>query len=205
MRRVILFDIDHTLIDTTELRKRIDNALFKRSGAKKDDFANFVSTYTSTLCSSTDFNPNVYLKTLSQEFNVSIDKLSSIFYRKSFFKKSLYPETEWALQKLHKNFTLGIFSEGLKSFQRRKLALSGLVKLFDEKYIFIFRRKISNKSLSKIPKNAIFFDDNLNVTKKLFQNGFKNVYWLNRNNKTMDKEIETVFSSEHLLKKLLKH
>jgi hypothetical protein len=199
MPQVILFDIDYTLLDSAALRKLRRNALIKEIGVPKAEFNEVLFKYTSSLKSSTDFNPSNFLNQLSIDFGHDLDKLESIFYDNRSYIRSIYPETIDTLEKLHSKYLLGIFSEGIKEHQKKKLLLSNLEKYLNRKFVFIFKRKLSNNSLAKIPKNAIIVDDNPEVIVTLQKHKFPNVYHLNRKNSKADGIIHAISSLNELL------
>jgi phosphoglycolate phosphatase-like HAD superfamily hydrolase len=169
MKKVtILCDIDLTLIDTAKLRALTSSALIKFLKVDKKDYEAVSEKYARGLKSSTDFNPQHCLKCLSSEFGKNVNSLKKIFYNPKYYRRSLFTETASVLGKLFKKeIKLGIFSEGFKKFQRKKLKNSGILKFFDRKNIFIFRRKTKKSSVIALPKNSIIIDDNLAVLEEI--------------------------------------
>ena len=135
---IILFDIDHTLIDTNKLKKQTSAALISTIGINKKLLADAENRYIKNLSHPHDFRPSSYIKQLSQYFRVEKEILNDIFFKKSeLYKKSLYPEIKTALGFLSKKANLGIFSEGGKKFQTAKITLSEIKDYFNKKIIFI--------------------------------------------------------------------
>ena len=199
MKKTLLFDIDHTLLDTEKLKVILLEKVEAVIGKSLEEIIPVRNTYLKSLNKGTDFSPKDYLRALSENFSVNIDYLKKAFFEDSNFKKVLYPETQGVLKDLKNNFQLGIFSEGFESFQNAKLKKSGIYDYFDPKIIIIKRRKTEKESLEIIPKGALVVDDNLEVIEELTKNKIKAI-WLNRN----DSENKSNFSSIKTLSELPK-
>lgn len=93
-------------------------------------------------------------------FNVGIFKKSNLKEYKN------YNEVKKVLKSLSKKLDLGIFSEGEKDFQEKKLENTGIKEFFNKNNIYILHGK--NLSIKKIfkkyEKNSIFLvDDKLTI------------------------------------------
>jgi len=200
---IILFDIDFTLVDTDKLRSLTSLALIKFLKVARKDYETVSEKYAKGLKNYTDFNSKQYLKCLSSEFGKNVNSLGKVFYNPKFYRQSLFTETVSVLEKLFKKeIKLGIFSEGFKNFQRKKLKNSGILKFFDRQNLFIFRRKARKSSVIALPKNSIIVDDNLAVLEEIDElNNSKKIklVWLNRKTKKIHKKIKTIFSLEEIL------
>ena len=183
-KKVILFDIDKTLLNPypimDDLTDEINNKFHKEI-----DVIEIYDEYVKKLDSSTDFYPKDFLELLSKKTKISFSDLNSYFYDPKIWESYIYEGTIDFLNKIKFNFNLGIFSEGFRSFQNKKLKMSKLDIFFREDLIFISRRKLDDAFLKTIPEKSIIIDDKKEVIKKLRDFGKFDVIWINRN---QDKE-----------------
>ena len=190
---IILFDIDHTLIDTNKLRKQISAALISAIGTNKNLFADAENRYIKSLNHPHDFAPSDYIKQLSQRFGAEKEVLNDIFFNRSeLYEKSLYSEVKPTLSFLSKKAHLGIFSEGGKKFQTAKIALSGIKVYFDKKLIFIHKRKKSPEALKLLPPKSIIIDDNWEIIETLIEKAPIKAVWINRKDFTKHSQAPTI-------------
>ena len=198
MTKIILFDIDYTLINTSQLKENLIDVLTNIIQVKKNDFIKAMSLYTKNLKSSTDFRPEGYCLFLSKRFRCNHGKLLDAFYKSNkTYENILYPDTIKLLERLKEKYILGIFSEGYINFQLTKLKASGILPYFDKKYIFIGRRKLSKKCLDLIPANSIIIDDNKKVVDILTKNNIKSL-WVNRRDSIKQNSILSVINQSSL-------
>jgi len=196
----LLFDIDHTLIDTNKLRQLISAELIKALNIQRQEFEEAEIKYTKRLNYKNDFNPQDYLTVLSIELEAEFRVLSSIFFEKeSLYRRSLYHETSKVIELLSKSFRLGIFSEGFTSFQSLKLSNSGINRYFDKGLKYIFRRKLSPESISKLSKPVVVIDDSREVVEALCSEKEIVPVWLNRKDDTNHSYIKTIHDLKFLI------
>lgn len=165
MSSIILFDIDHTLLDTCKLKKLFDREICQVLKIKKEDLENFNQEFSRRLKNSIEFSPRRYILSLEKRFPAHFlrSKLLNLFFKnRVYYRKSLYPETIPVVNKLKRKFSLGIFSEGVREFQLAKLKLSGLADYFDKKLVFIYPNKREKaKLLIKRLGSFYVIDDNI--------------------------------------------
>ena len=178
--KIILFDIDGTIFNSDQLANFFWPKFLDIFRTDKKTLDKVVNQYFLTLETGTDFNPNDFLSNLASTFQVSKKIIEKVFYSKEIYIKCIYPEVKSVLEKLQKEYILGIFSEGFNEFQSKKLKLTELMGYFETKYVFIFRRKLSEENLKILPSNSLIIDNSLKVIKDLPKN--INRIWINRNN-----------------------
>lgn len=179
MDKLILFDIDRTLLNTQKFKTLYQQSILESIRVKKKDFLVTQSKYLSSLESSTDFDHKSYINFLGKNLKVSVKVIKRAFLKRNLFVRSLFPECVSVLAKLHKRHKLGVFSEGVRDYQILKIKMSGIYNFFDPKQIFIFRRKLETKNLQKLPKEVFIVDDKEEVIKALLSYGGFEPVWLN--------------------------
>jgi FMN phosphatase YigB (HAD superfamily) len=188
----ILFDIDYTLLDTKISKENCRSRLSKFLNTNIEDFLIVEKGYVRKDTGFTEFNPEEYLKYISEKYAVRVRDLSKVFFDDENFRNTSYPEVAVTLETLSNDYKLGIFSEGLKDFQLLKLHKSGILRYFDQSVTFIFQRKLTQESLDFLPKGCFVIDDNSFVIDALYQLGSFKPVWLNRKTKDKHPNCETV-------------
>jgi len=161
--KIILFDIDYTLIDTAKLRQLTHREIMSVANLTSDQLEIAVKEFSRSFGTSKEFSPKNYSLFLAIYFNNPEleKKIEIIFANPLLYKEALYSETIPVLKKLKENFLLGIYSEGIKEFQTAKINLTGLVNYLEKKLIFIYPNKTGQaKELTEKMGNLFFVDDN---------------------------------------------
>lgn len=190
---IILFDVDRTIYNTKSSGEKFSQCLAEISQKTVEEIKKIQIDYTSGLESSTDYDPDKFLKEVERETKVDLETLNQAFYSSKNFV--LYPETKEKLNKsLNEGYSLGIFSEGVPEWQMKKLILTGIIDYFDNNFIFIGRRKLSDDFIKKLPDGATIIDDKKEVVEKLGALGRFRVIWINRINDETIPGVKTVKS-----------
>jgi len=157
---ILLFDIDSTLFDTDKFKKNIVEELAAHFHLEREHFSQFDANYHDKIQTVIGINIKDYTEQVGKEFSLSPEVIfSRIMKNKKLYTESLYPDTVSALITLSKKYTLGIFSQGYRSFQENKLKQSGILPFFKKEYIFIFPDKTLESSLKTIPSDSIIIED----------------------------------------------
>lgn len=160
MQPILFLDIDHTIFDTHAFMNRFVRPAFAEYiGIDLATLSKEEAHYKDRLEKSTDFDPDVYTATIAQQFTCDGDALRGIFFTPAWYQSAMYSEVREALKALAHQCTLGIYSEGVATFQMRKLQLGGIVDWFAPDKIIIERRKDAPEVLAKLPIDAFFVDD----------------------------------------------
>lgn len=179
-KKIILFDIDDTLIDTHPMAKMFYQKIADATDSTLEKIIEIKEKYKLTLEKYSDYQPDELLKFIYDYLKIKENKRINPFLEKETYKKALFPEVRELLEKLKKDYRLGVFSEGFYEYQQLKI--SSLIDLMDKDLIFIARRKLDDNFLSTLPKTSIIIDDRKEVVEKLKSFGGFNVFWLNKNN-----------------------
>lgn len=198
-KKIILFDIDKTLLNPFLSLKDFENEV-QNEFKKKINILEAYDEYIQKLDSSTDFYPKDFLEFISKKIEVSFKELERKFYNSEIWESYVYKDVIDTLNRVKSNFELGIFSEGFKSFQGRKLKMSKLNTFFKKDLLFISRRKLNSYFLEKLPKGSIIIDDNKEVVEKLRDLNRFEVFWLNRIDDQKIDGVETIKSLKDLEK-----
>jgi FMN phosphatase YigB (HAD superfamily) len=204
-KKIILVDIDIVLLDSQKLRDSRKEKICQCLKINSQTFDKFYIKYYQTLEKSSDFSPLKFASLLSTGLNNPFLKgkvLESFFNDQESYIRSLYPDTLLALRKLHKNYRLGIFSEGIKDFQMAKLTLSGVINYLEENLIFIYPDKTGKAAelMEKLGK-IYFVDDTPKHIKDIASTAGAYPIWLKRGTKAETEEklsYPTILSLEEL-------
>lgn len=198
MKKVILFDIDDTLFSPSIFIENIFQLFSTKFSLDISRIREIKRNYTSTLEKSTDFDPKDFIYALSLETEVAYDDLYNIFWNTtSAYLPALFTDVLSLLEKMHARATLGIFSEGVFSYQQHKLHQVGLERFFQQEVMYFYRRKLNPESLRELPHEAIIIDNNPDIVKTLQEKKLHSI-WLNRKDAQVLPEIKTVSSLSDL-------
>lgn len=180
MDKIILFDIDITLIDSDIMDGLVEQRFSEISGTSLNKIKETDAAYFKTIESTKDFDIWEYSSFYGKTFNKNMQTYLDVFLEADIYKKCLYPDTISSLEKLSRSHTLGIFSEGFDYFQLLKLESAGLIDFFDEKLIHIYRRKCTEEALSELPDKCTIVDDSVRVINYLISHNQKQfqIYWM---------------------------
>lgn len=206
MSKLILFDIDDTIINTVLFRTIQDETLANYLGVDDLEVKKIRSDYYYSLEKGSDFFIDDYLKLVAKKYHYNFTELKEVFFNQRNIQLCLYEEVFNVLKKLKNlGFTLGTFSEGWEDFQRFKLERNHLIDFFDKKYLYLLKRKLDKKILTELPAGTIIVDDKPEVITELkkFKN-IKPIQIIRPNKKNNPQIAETIINNfEDLLKILL--
>ena len=167
MKKIILFDIDHTLFDTYKFRnltyKKLASKLglvFDEKFIEKTKEAEEVSSKAAGF-----YEPDLFMKNLIDlcEVNFELADLRKEFWKKENFVRSLYPDVKNVLKKLseEKDLLIGILSTGDSNYQKKKIEI--VKHYMQDEHIHIFVDKLAElqEVVKKYEKHQIFVVDNL--------------------------------------------
>ncbi len=180
--RLILFDLDKTIFDTNASGKKYTEKLAEKCQVAEEEMGQLIESYRLSLESSTDFDPNELLEEIERRHGVKKESLNQVLFDKSNF--ILFPESEDVLKRMAKRFVLGVYSQGNKNWQKKKLELTGITDLFNPEQVIIERRKTNQRVIDKLPKGIMVVDDRKEVVGRLKQlRPDLRLVWINRYNK----------------------
>jgi hypothetical protein len=183
-KQIILFDIDKTLFDVnTYFSKNVWPAVEKDLKISKDQLDKVSEIYQETLSKSTEFDPEGWLRVAKKELGEKSKGIRDYIYNSDYFVKSLFNEVIPVLDELKEDYTLGIYSEGIDEWQRKKLEFSGINNYFEQKYMFIGPNKVSVVFLENLPRESIIIDDRSDFILELQKLDYVYPVWLNRTEK----------------------
>jgi len=197
-KKIILFDIDKTLLDTNRASEVHQKMVLDILGNPDFDlYQKIREEYRSSLKNEREYNPKEFYKRLCTAFNFGdINSLLDIHYSKKnwyVYKNAVFGDVIKTLESLKNKFRLGIYSEALFEFQINKFNAMGISVFFDKDLIFIFDAKDEEKALEKIPKEAIVVDDKERICEFLTDHAFKAI-WINRKDERKSEKFETIHS-----------
>jgi len=164
--KIILFDIDKTLLNTDLFMERLTEMIVKHSKAKIEEINRSIDEYIEsleliyyfdflTLLDRLDFSKKQYnlIKKEYEENNYIFPKYKDVIPVLKYLKKN--------------NYDIGIFSEGVPRFQKNKLKNLKIDEYINPKYIFITQLKRFDNFIERIPEGCYIVDDNIEVIRFL--------------------------------------
>ena len=143
-KKVILFDIDHTLFNGHEYRKNIYRGMAKKAHIEDEEkFIEIADEAYLEMRKVGPFIPDIFPIMVAQKLPMPVDPkdLEEVIWLEETFRMSLFEETLDVLQVLskRKDVTLGIFSTGSQDLQRAKIKT--ISEFFPKEHMHIFLRK----------------------------------------------------------------
>jgi len=204
---VILFDIDNTLLDTKPFAKHVFGqvlqVLERETSLDEREFSRIKEAYYQMLPESTDFDPEDFIAFLVAETDSLIstamqERLVNFFYEKNTLTSFLYEDVLRNLTRLSVGNNLGIYSQGSKKYQLKKIENSGISSFFEQKYMYTFKRKETPEAieqvLSEVGPDHCFIDDRFCFVDALLSHTAQPVFLLQRTPQLAD----VIFSKEML-------
>ena len=159
----IIFDLDHTLFDTTEFKKEIF-AVFKACSVDeaiaKSSFDAFTKGHEG------NYDMLAHCEELLKKKHIrSLDKV--IAFLKSPLEKHLIKDVEETLHELRaRGHRLILLTKGIERFQLTKIQQAGITSSFDEIRI-VYRLKEEELRKLALPKGSYFVNDNWQETERI--------------------------------------
>ena len=177
---IILFDIDNTLINTHDFKVKFAKNISIRCNIDLETFHNFEKKYIQQINGSNNINISEYTVAIANEFNCPVKKIEENYINdKKIYQEVVFEGVEQLLIQLKEKHTLGIYSEGSQILQMLKLNNSDLSSYFSLEHIYIFRNKLDDENIAKLPTESIIIDDKKEVIAYLKKSGFQAVHFTN--------------------------
>jgi FMN phosphatase YigB (HAD superfamily) len=197
--QIILFDIDKTLHSTDEFRSLFKKHLLEKVSIDEKKLDEARKKYDASLKKRTFFHPKKMAKHLANELGIDKNILQDSYYQEKNFENSLFNEANAVLKKIGRKNILGVFTEGYKDLQTRKLKHGKIDHHFNEQHLYIFFNKRTKRVLDLIPKDAVIIDDNPEIIDILLKRPDLTVIWLNRDSLLKHPQAYTIHSLSELL------
>lgn len=167
-KKILLFDIDYTLLNTTKLRELIVDAL--ASHVSQVDFK-LVDDIYYEIRQQGAFDPKLFAQLFKNRHEAAVaeEEIERLWFDDQIIQQALYPEALSVLQQLQKreDIELGIFSSGKTEFQLQKIA--SLSDLLTERHIHIaeFKEETLPELMHEYEKeDVVMIDDLVTVLQK---------------------------------------
>ncbi len=165
--KIVLFDIDNTLFDTTNFRQRLYTTVAQALSSDIDSI-NEIGQRVITECIGEFgfFDPHVFALRLALELNRKKDValIEQAILDKRNFENGLYEESFGVVADVSKEATIGIFSRGYTEFQEKKIV--GLRHLLAQEHVHITINKHETlpSLIAKYKEKTLYLvDDALDV------------------------------------------
>lgn len=179
-QRIILFDIDKTMLDTRKMGEKYDAMILEITGMTLQVIREGMDCYISGLPNITyfDFENWIDVYALSPEQKARI--MEEYANNSSLYVK--YDDVDEALARLKADgYRIGIFSEGVDRYQRNKLRNLQIGEYIDPDLVFIAQSKRLDEYLDALPEGCTIVDDNIEVVSIIVKHGKHKAVFLNRN------------------------
>lgn len=165
MKNVTIYcDIDHTLFNLQPFKQQLFQGFANALHCSFQEIEQAYQAYRQPLTKSTDQHLYTWARQLAQEYQVETYALTTVLDNPKLYQSSMYPDVKAFFQTCQdKNITLGIFSEGVFSWQYGKISRSGLAKYIDPSKLVIARRKQDPATLAKLEPHSVVIDDRVDV------------------------------------------
>lgn len=198
MQKIVLFDIDYTLIDVSYFHKNFYKKLSKIISIDESKIRELsIKIITEVVEEKKYLDIDIYLIRLLNSFGKSNykKKTEELLFNSGFFKDSFYDDVEETLEALKKFTRIGIFSHGDYKFQWAKIEQSGFKDYFEKDISYIKNVKMDFLPFLKkkhLNDKLYLVDDNPSIidgAKKFMPSIF--TIWIKRGEfKNSAKEIE---------------
>ncbi len=204
-KKIVLFDIDYTLFDTTRFKQLVADMLV--SYVPHADVKLIDEVYYEVRQKGS-FDPKLFaqLFTKKHALTVAEEEIESLWFDTDTIKKALYPEVLLTLQKLQErnNIALGIFSAGKTAFQLQKI--SSLSDFFETKHVHVaeFKEETLPELMRTYQREKVVLIDDL-VTilhkAKLLKNDLFTI-WIKRGKFALQAELPSGFEPDAIVTNL---
>lgn len=142
--KLILFDVDYTLFDTTFYRDEVSRNLKSKLPEFTDEqLRKIVEQTYFEIRQHGNFTPRLFAELFTHEkgHNLSVEEVEAIWWDRNLLRNALFPEVKDVLQKLKEmpGVRLGVFSTGIEKLQMAKI--EPILSYFDKNAIHIFEVK----------------------------------------------------------------
>ena len=198
----LLLDVDRTVTNLVELQIGLSKKVSELVSIDPENYNYSFDEYIRSLENSRDFDPEDFIKNLTETYGVDEEELRKIIFETpEIYQNALYPEVLDVVSELFaRGVQIGVYTEGKnEAYQRDKFA--PLLDYLDDNLIFYFENKLSEEALVQIPDGATIVDDKRVIIEELLKTGRFNLVWLNRNDDEVhpDPRVRTIHSLNELL------
>ena len=181
MSKIILFDIDKTLFNVGYWFHELWlPALAVQPHIGLAELQMVSKALGQQLVEGSSFDPEIYCQAMAEKLSQPLTLIRSLFYDQPAFQAAVYPDVVPTLTALTSAWTLGIFSEGVPTWQAEKLRLCGLEQFFiDPDVVFLAQQKTTAEALARLPSSVVV-DDKLTVIESLASQDKFQPIWLQR-------------------------
>lgn len=143
-KKIVLFDIDHTIFDGILYRKTLYANIARQFDYDFNQFSENADREYKKLRDSTNyFTPDTFLNTILTNLKETADhkEIKDIFWDKKLYETCIYPDVKKIFSFLKKRgFQIGIFSTG--DLAHQKIKIESLREYLSENHIYISPNKL---------------------------------------------------------------
>ena len=207
-QKIILFDLDQTLFNSSEHSQRLDACVGKLLDLDSSKYLGLYQAYKDQILNGNSMNfrldgPGGYIEFIIDKFGIDedkktfIDALKRAIYTDQVFLVPYQNNQDLFNQLMSMGFEIGIFSHGDVKWQRIKLFFLGIRKMINRNLIFIHHNKLEKDFVANIPAGVIVVDDLLSkiLVPLAEMRPDLHLFWINRNGTITDSD--TKLLEEH--------
>lgn len=185
-KKIILFDIDDTLVDKAKTKKNIVNFLLDYSDKTTEEIEAMMENFLDRSDGFRDFMIGEFIQSVMGDENFRKFDINN----PEIYKGILFEDTLPVLEKLKEsNQIMGTYTQGYVDFQKAKIKFSGIKDFFDKDLIYVSPDKLEPNFVKTLPNSAIVIDDKKRVIETLRQlRPDLELVWINRKN---EEKLET--------------
>lgn len=194
-KKIILFDIDGTLVDASLIGDMVYRKIGEVSGLDERKIREIKDEFRLKV---TGYNITDLVDYIAQKSGINLTSLKIFLDSESIYNTYIYDDAQDVLSELSQDNNLGIFSDGDFNYQNKKI--SSIKEFFQDGLIFITIGKLMNGFLEKVSNGAMIVDDDRNILEKLKQlRPDLELVWINRKDEEKMEGIKTIRSLKELL------
>ena len=191
--KIILFDIDDTLIDKVKTKKNIVNFLLGYSDKTAEEIELMMENFLDRSDGLKDFMIGEFILSIMGDENFRKFDINN----PKIYQGILFDDTLPVLEKLkERNQIMGAYTQGYVDFQKAKIKFSGVESFFDKDLVYVSPNKLEPDFVKTLPTSATVIDDKKVVIETLRQlRPDLELVWINRKN---EEEMDGVKTKRNL-------
>lgn len=195
-KKIILFDVDDTLIEKSKTKKNVVKFLLDYSNKTEEEIELMMEDFLDRSDNSKDFMIGAFIQSVMGDENFKKFSIND----PKIYEGILFEDTLPVLEKFkEKNQIMGSFTQGYVDFQKAKIKLTGIENFLDKNLIYVSPNKLDPEFVKTLPNSAIVVDDKKRILETLKQlRPDLELFWINRIDDEKMEGVKTITSLREL-------